>query len=1102
MDSHPATLRLSKGFWSALALSGLLALTVYYVTLSAGVFPGYPAALTAEAARLIPPSGAAHPIFSLVARLVAAGAAADMPFRINLFCAVCGVLCGMLLGYLTGRAILCSATEEAGGEGTAGLPSLDDADAPDEAPLELSEEISAYNHKVQRIAWIGGVAANLLLAFSAPVWAASVRTDNGVFSLLLALLSFALFPVGAVQGFFVRLTLSVFLFTLGAFESPVFLVLAPGYAFFLLKTLFFVERRKAFAGCLMIAAVAGMACAYSAAIQNTGDPADFARWSGLLAYARALLHHYLYCLRALLPNRGWLLILLQVGFPVIVLLFGWQTLFKDRRASTFIALLLTAACVLPGLLYLPFSSLNLYLDFGRQPVFSYAVLAAAAAMSLSACLAIFCRGDLPDAEVEDDDAGPGIDTSRRLLLAKGFAGTMAGLLLLAALAVPWRGWREVDTRPGMFADRVARELLNAMHGRVCLVSNGVLDNHLLLQAYQMKQPLTLITLRTQPMAKEREMIGRLIATSPLFEGLNRQRLQNALSIGTVRFVMEWLTTDPRAEERVMIFATPELWTACGYRAVPEGLAFGGVRNKDRALDMDGLVAQNRRSAERSAELLSERKGEGGLVGILRGVLRMKTGFAANELGVLLEEAGRHADAFEAYQRAVAIDPMNVSAAQNSFALADTQKLCPAQLDALRNRAKTAWASCLSRSRNLTAILQNYGTVRHPALYAWQRAVWSARGAGEVASDKIRKALTLSERTGAAALIENAWISQQAGETAQAEASYLAVLEQQASNADALLGLCMLMLSKGDTQAAEHWLTKARAAGVSKEALRYPTVMVLVLKKAPERAQALEEATQHSPNDVRYWMLLADLLLEQGEMQKVEFTLVPAMIKAMRVRDHFMAHVIRGMVLRKKGPAFNREARQEMINALNMNAALPEIWNLLLELDLVINNSEFTESDARKCLIIDPDHALANYLTGSVLLSRGALKESEDFLRRSIEKRATSAACNDLGNNLLRQKRAQEAEPYPRKALEMDSTFLPAVDTLACILNDLGRHEEAVRYARQAVDARPDLPAFRLTLLRALVKLGDKAGVSQQVTKLSESLPVLPDDLQKMINAMP
>lgn len=102
----------------------------------------------------------------------------------------------------------------------------------------------------------------------------------------------------------------------------------------------------------------------------------------------------------------------------------------------------------------------------------------------------------------------------------------------------------------------------------------------MLQAHQRKQPLTLITLWAKPLAQETEKISRLIGSSPLFEGLNRQRLQNALSIGPARFIMEWLNTDPRAEEQAMISATPELWTACGYRAVPEGLAFEACAGRE------------------------------------------------------------------------------------------------------------------------------------------------------------------------------------------------------------------------------------------------------------------------------------------------------------------------------------------------------------------------------------------------------------------------------------------------------------------------------------------------------------------------------------------
>ncbi|MDD4018774.1 MAG: tetratricopeptide repeat protein [Kiritimatiellae bacterium] len=152
----------------------------------------------------------------------------------------------------------------------------------------------------------------------------------------------------------------------------------------------------------------------------------------------------------------------------------------------------------------------------------------------------------------------------------------------------------------------------------------------------------------------------------------------------------------------------------------------------------------------------------------------------------------------------------------------------------------------------------------------------------------------------------------------------------------------------------------------------------------------------------------------------------------------------------------------------MNAALPDIWKALLELDMTIKNPAFTETDVRSQLRIDPENALANYLMGSMLLARGKVKEAEVFARR---------------------------------ALELEPGLVQAQDTLACVLLELGRFEKAAQIAGQAVDAHPDFPMYRVTLLRAQVKLGNRDGALQQLKKLSESRIALPDELQQEIKAM-
>jgi tetratricopeptide (TPR) repeat protein len=285
-------------------------------------------------------------------------------------------------------------------------------------------------------------------------------------------------------------------------------------------------------------------------------------------------------------------------------------------------------------------------------------------------------------------------------------------------------------------------------------------------------------------------------------------------------------------------------------------------------------------------------------------------------------------------------------------------------------------------------------------------------------------------------------------------------------------------------------------------LFYPLITLAILEKDNPRAlRLLEEATQKFPMDLRYWTLQVEVLLGQGDLLMVEKSVLPEMQKALKNPDHFLIHAVCGLLLKKKGADYFEEARLSLLRSLAINPAMPDLWNSILELDLAMDKPEFKEADARNLLTIEPDHALANYLMGSLLLSRGKLKESENFLRRSLEKAPTAAVCKDLGENLCRQQKLGEAEIFARRALLIEPELPTAMDTLACILCDARKYEEAEQLAIKAITARPEHPFFQLTLLRIHVRQGRYARAKEQLKVLAVSQTPTPEALQKELDAL-
>lgn len=1089
MYVHRSILGSVSGLWRYAPVAALYSLVVFSLTFSRTAFPGYSAHLVSSAAELIPPSGVAHPLFSILVRHIAAWGVLPLTLRLNLFSVLCGVLCTTLLYFLVGRMILFSGCEDGGGAAPSKLMESS-------API-LQPEVEAYNRRMFKIAVAGGLMAAFLLTSLAPMWWAATRLENAPFDLLLALTALCVCPLHNSRAKIFRVALMVFLVVLGVFETVTFLFLLPFVVCQLLWLLAKTNRKSLLTKAVMLAGAAGLALSIYACWRNSAAAVTSRSWLGVAAsLARSLAYVQWNELKSFFPRSGWLLVLIQLAVPAAVLLFGRDNLLKQRRGNTVTTLCLVVLAGLPTLLNLSIAPFSLLQGHAQLPVLGATLTAAAVALAVAATLV--CIGPTEDVGLS---VATNVKLKRRIQRVKQFAGGFLPVILVLAFITPLRNFAKVDTRSGAFCDLAAREILASMNGRTWLVTNGYLNNHLLIQADMLKQPLVLVSLRSTESKTDTESLMRQISENPVFAGHNQVRLQNALSISTVRFLMEWFTADEDAGRYAMVLDTPDIWAACGYKAVPEGLAFGGVK-ADKTPDYASLIEKSDAYVERLLPLLDKREEAISPLSVLRRMLRLKAGMAINELGVLFEDADLAEEAFHAYAQANRVDPLNVSAAINAYELATSKGLHPESRDRLKSKVRGLLANYANKEQALRGAVQYYGTVRQQSFYQQQSAQWLTYGVDAVASDKRGKALALSQQTGAAALVEKASFFFQSGNAEKAKTSYLSALDLDPANKEALAGMCMLMALANDAKMAETWIQRALAAGVDEDTVLYQTIKLALLKgDVADALKQLKSATERFPADFRYWYLRAEMLLRLGDRHTVEFEILPNMQAALKDPNHFVIQTIRGFLLHAKGLNYYKEARQFLFAALSANGALPDVWNMILEIDMALNDLTFMESDARKRLMTDPDHALANYLMGFVLIRRNGLQEAEDFFRRSIESTPTVLACNDLAECLRLQKKLDEAERFARQALVLEPNLLAALDTLACVLCDNGKCSEAVQVAGKTVAARPSYMPYQLTLLRAEAGLGRVQEVRQRVKLLEQAKYAIPPELQKEIAAL-
>jgi tetratricopeptide (TPR) repeat protein len=965
-------------------------------------FPGTSALLVADAAHLTTEIQQTHPLFAAITHWIASLPFSTLPLRLNLFAVVCACISAVLFYRLLAQTVLYHAYDPY--EQTEENIEADDNEPSLHSFESLLTAIGVYNQRVLSISIKVSLAATLLLSLSAPFWLAATHLNTQIFDLTLLLLILTLYPKQETPLCHYRFLFATILFTMGLFESVSFVLLLPVIAYMAFTFYMAMENKMLVLAHTLLGGLIGIMLSFwiRPLTPDTLHPTFLLNFEHFL---KRIVYHHIDETKTLFFSKGWLLLLFQSALPAALLLFGKSYFLEKWTGYTRLACVLTLVVAIPASLNLPFSPFLLLERADHLPVFSAAILATVLAFVLVAALIFFVPKSFE--RKPEDLLLSGEEPPPKPSEAPAYSFIIVFLLL--AVITPFRSSPYISAKKSQFADRIAREMILTLGDRTWMVTNGQLDNHLRIQAHLAGKHLRLITLRRQEKPAEQHALTKAITSDPAFKLLNHPRLKNALSLGTIRFVMEWLSTDTNSCQKVMVFSNPEVWTLCRYRPVSEGLAFGGHPLAD-TLDVQPLITTSAAYEEHLAPLLLQPDATA-CPGLLRlsAFLRLKMGFAANELGTLLEELDHADEAFAAYQRANRIDPGNVSALLNTFAMAKGGKVKTSEFEILKKRLRVLLGDRAKSLLGLQGIFLNYGTIHQKAFYRQEAETWLARGVQTIAQLKAQRAVSLAQRTDLQTLCDRAHFYLMAGHAQEAEACYRAALEQEPEDFAALYGMTLMLINNNDLDRAETFL--ARATGLKKKsndaALLYPTILIAIRKGQKDRAEKLlAEATLHHPELEQFWKLRAMFHLKQGDVMLVRQKVLPEMTKALNNPDHYLIHIVRGLILKQQGKGSYRDARISLLKGLSINTSMMEIWNEVLELDRLIGHLGLMESDIRHLLTLDPDHAQANYMKGVIQLARGELSSAEDFFRRSIEKKTNRRSLQRPRRDIAASKEAQ------------------------------------------------------------------------------------------------
>lgn len=1019
--------------------------TAYWLTMGAGAQAGEPARLLAQAARLSEAPTTLNPLWALMVGLAARGFPAELAGIANWLSLICGALAVGLLYHLVAGTLL------------------------------LTIEVDNRNGKwVRVVSAVGGVAASLALAFSIPFWYAAVRCYPATWHLLMLFVLAAVFLSFARQPTVWRLAVFWLLAGIGVVEFTSTVLFLPLFVVYGLVILWRNERLEW--KMLFAAGVGfgiGLLLYLVAAWRYVNDPSvPLDDTAGILRIAGRTMRVQYNLLAGSIPQLGWLFLVIGAVAPWVVILMTCRRALNDMVDAGMLLLhiiltgvaiaVLSNARIAPWALFGPMNFL----------VTPYALIAAGYGyLATYWCIAPF--------QLWNDSGG------WRRAAMPAVASVFAVLMLAFPILTAFRNLPVADARPSLLIDRFCRAVVADIGSRRWLVTDGSLDDNLLIAAHAAGHPLNVLNLSMG----SHDLYMRRVASK-----FKDSRWKSLAQVGLLTLLQEWLKEDPTAARDTAVLNLPDIWYAAGLTPLPNRTIYVGLA-PGAAVDASGLATNHAAMWKEWMALFDARSDAGDQRRFVTAYFRRHLSMMANNLGVVLEDRRMSREAWDAYAAARNLNPDNLSAllnqyvmVQNGYAASDRERVgVIAATEAImrqKERRPTAW--------RLTRVC---GYVRMPEVFADIGVTWAFSGQPGLAISGLQRAIEMggadSDRFKSTLAV--VYASQDRAE--QGAALLEDLIARKPDDPSALISLARIKTRQGDFARAQDLLTRAGKTRVSRDFLALEWGTVYLLGGQTDRARiTLQEVVELNPGNIRAWALLGAVALECDDDHGIE-ECYQALNRDAKLDATALA--IRGQIelQRRKFDA----ARQDFERALIMAPNNIPLLEQLLRIFAITGRPDLAEQRVRQLLTIDPASAAGNYFMGSLQIRRRDLPLAENSLRKSIAKTRMPTALNDLAWLLHMRGQNGEAESLAREALAANPKLAPAHDTLGMILLHTGRAGEAEKAFRASMAIFSDDLTVHIHLAETLVQLKQDMKARQIVTALLERTKELaPDDRDHLL----
>ena len=1019
------------------------ALGLYLATMSRGAFPGLPAKSLAWHLWLDSVPTLLNSLWGRLVRLCAGLPGGGVAFKTGVLSAACGAACIALTSVLMMRVRY----------------QIHDVNDPAETGREKQARLLA------------GLTAGLFLMLNIPFWILSTRSLPGTFHLLMLLLAAGLFSEYQRTGKPSRLYLLGLLYGVGITEFATFWIFAPLAALLIVRAML---QRAEFSWPVLLrtglSVVPGLLLYLLNGWTLWSIPSISLRgFNSMWAVIWYIWRDQWHLIVNAPQTTGFMLVLMLTVVPwgMLFLMRAKRPAWRYSAWQVFLRLVVLAAAAC-ALFNVPLSPWNF---------FGMAYIMATPYLILAACAGYVAGEFWVMGQVrEHRNAGIG----QPLRSAMGILGI---LIPVAFLVAGYRNLPVADGRVGAEMEALAGQVVEDLHGRDVLLSEGVLDDSIRLLAWQRHQDLRVITLPQTVSAPYRQYLAKTFS---------EPRQQSLLQVGFGAFLQDFLARDEGLRRTAALDLADPL-REFGY-LVPDHLVFRAELSDDR-IDLPRLIEAQKPFWARMENMAANPVDKRNPAYAYQRYMMRLASKVANNIGFMQVERSDGLEAMETFKQARRIDPENISALLNLLTLAQAKELPEVA------EYQAEWAEFKERhvdSRVMWSLSALYGYVHNTTVLVRQGMMWAVSGKPRIAEAELRRAAgSQAVNAEVKAFLGRAYLH--SGDLQRSAEFYRDVLKENPKDVPSLLMLAEMSIGAEEYAEAESLLARAEEAGVSPENLRFERTVLAYLKGQVETVLAdLQELVKQDKEHVRAWALLAMLTRDGSDPETYEKALKA--LKGLQGASPDVRLMLAELYMSRNEWA---DARTELDQVTRMNPRHIRAWEMLVTVDFRERKRELAEDHVRNLLTLDPENFTGNLMLGSFQYARGQYSLAESSYRTALQVRRDPAALNDLAYLLMLKGggAAEEARNLIEEALALQPANPIFLSTRGEINLREGRYDEAERDLQQVLAAIPDSAQALLLSAQLYAARGQKAAALDLAETLSERQGELPVEQQTRLQGL-